>query len=90
YHCPTDLPKTTGLSWRKAIIRCLEIVYPQSRAQPDPEPSPPSPCCAEPKLEPTTDGEPMPAAINEPSLRRATELETAPEPETLGSSDRVC
>ncbi|KTF75117.1 hypothetical protein cypCar_00020968 [Cyprinus carpio] len=34
---------TSGLSWRDAIIRCLESIYPRSRAQLDPEPSPPSP-----------------------------------------------
>ncbi len=50
YHHPVDLPNTTGLSCREAIIRCLESVSPRSRAQPDPEPSPPSPRCA--KLKP--------------------------------------
>ncbi|KAL0173737.1 hypothetical protein M9458_029705, partial [Cirrhinus mrigala] len=29
-------------TWREAIIQCLESVYPQSRAQPDPDPSSPS------------------------------------------------
>ncbi len=42
YHCPVDLPETTGLSWREAIMWCLESVYPRSRTQPDPEPSPQS------------------------------------------------
>ncbi len=34
YHCLVNLPDTTGLSRREAIIRCLEIVYPRSRAKP--------------------------------------------------------
>ncbi len=37
----------------------------------NPEPSLPPPCYAEPQFEPTADGEPMPAAINEPSPRTA-------------------
>ncbi len=28
YHRPVDLPDTTGLSWRKGILRCLESVQP--------------------------------------------------------------
>ncbi|ROL45287.1 hypothetical protein DPX16_17898 [Anabarilius grahami] len=28
YHHPVDLPDTSGLNWRDAIIRCLESVYP--------------------------------------------------------------
>ncbi len=71
YHRPFDLPDTTGLSWREAIIRCLESVLPRSRAQPDTEPSPPSPRCAKP--EPADDGEPETAATNEPSPYEATE-----------------
>ncbi len=59
---------TTGLSWREAIIRCLESVYPRSRTQLDSEPSPPSPRSVEHKPEPTADREPPPAATDEPSL----------------------
>ncbi|KAL0164047.1 hypothetical protein M9458_039800, partial [Cirrhinus mrigala] len=87
---PAVLPDTTGLNWREAIIRCLESIRPPSRTTPDPEASPPSPCCTEPKPKPTVDGEPMPASINGPSPRRATELEIVPEPESLGASDQVC
>ncbi|KAL0200785.1 hypothetical protein M9458_003972, partial [Cirrhinus mrigala] len=56
-------------SWREAIIWCLENVYPRSRTLPDPEPSPPSPCCVEPKPEPTAGSEPMPTVTNEPGAR---------------------
>ncbi len=89
YHRPVDLPDTIGLSWREAIISCLESVRPQSRTTPDPEPSPPSPRCAKPKPEPTAGGEPMTAATNEPSPTGATELRIAPEPEPHTTSDQV-
>ncbi|XP_042570873.1 uncharacterized protein LOC122135491 [Cyprinus carpio] len=42
YYRPVDLPDNNGLSWREAIIQCLESVYVRSRGQPNPEPSPPS------------------------------------------------
>ncbi len=51
------------------------------RSTPDPEPSPPSPRCAERKPEPTEDGEPVPGAINEPAQYRATEWRIAPDAE---------
>ncbi|KAL0157146.1 hypothetical protein M9458_048392, partial [Cirrhinus mrigala] len=50
-----------------------------SGSTPDPEPSPPSPRCAEPTSEPTTDGEPKRAATDELSPTGATELRIAPE-----------
>ncbi|KAI2656134.1 Nck-associated protein 5 [Labeo rohita] len=75
YHLPIDLSDTTELNWREAIIRCPESACPRSRAQPDLEPSPPSPRCAEPKSEPTKDG--------------ATELRIATEPELFVTSDQV-
>ncbi|KAL0156925.1 hypothetical protein M9458_048171, partial [Cirrhinus mrigala] len=56
----------------------------------DPEPSPPSSHCVEQNPEPPVDGEPMPATINEASLRKATELEIALESEPHGLSDQVC
>ncbi len=62
---PVDLPDTTG----------LESVYLRSRTQPNPVPSPPSPCCAERKPEPIVDGEPKPAAVDEPSQHGAKEAE---------------
>ncbi|KAL0170431.1 hypothetical protein M9458_035027, partial [Cirrhinus mrigala] len=51
-------------------------------------PSPPLPRCAEPKPEPTTDGEPKPAVTNEPPPRGVTELKIAPEPEPHMTSDQ--
>ncbi|XDV30848.1 hypothetical protein PO909_033682 [Leuciscus waleckii] len=39
YYHPVDLPDTTGLGWREAIIRCLESVYPRSRLQPESRPA---------------------------------------------------
>ncbi len=39
YHRPVDLPDTTGLSWRKGILQCLEIVLPRSRTSPPSSPS---------------------------------------------------
>ncbi|KAL0174037.1 hypothetical protein M9458_030005, partial [Cirrhinus mrigala] len=53
----------------EAIIWCLESVYPQTTAQPDPEPSQPSPRCVEPK--------PGLAATDEPSPYGVTELRIA-------------
>ncbi len=50
-----------------------------ARSTPDPEPSPPSPRSAEHQPEPTDDGEPFPAAINEPAQSRATEWKITPE-----------
>ncbi len=79
-HRPVDLPDTTGLNCREAIIRCLESVLPRFRTPPDPEPSPPSPRCAKQKPEPT--------ATDKPSPRRATEPRIAPEPEPE-TSDKV-
>ncbi len=89
YYRPVDLPDTTGLCWREAIIRSLESIYPRSGTQPDPVPSPPSPRCAEREPEPTANGEPDSVATDEPSPRRATELRIATKPEPQGSSDQV-
>ncbi|KAL0183679.1 hypothetical protein M9458_019375, partial [Cirrhinus mrigala] len=80
-----DLP-LLDYAVEEAIIHCLESICPRSRAQLDPEPSPPSPCSAELKPEPTAHGEPVPGAINEPS----TDLKIAPEPKSLGSPVQVC
>lgn len=52
YHHQVDLTDTSELDWREAIIRCLESVYPPSRTQPDPEPSPPPSITAETSQEP--------------------------------------
>ncbi|KAL0179696.1 hypothetical protein M9458_025138, partial [Cirrhinus mrigala] len=46
-----------------------------------PEPSQQPPSCTERLLEPTDDGEPKPAAIDEPSPPRATDLRIKLEPE---------
>ncbi len=59
-----------------------------ARSTPDPEPSPPSPRGAEHQPDPTGDGEPFPAAINEPAQSRATERKIAPEVEP-NPSDQV-
>ncbi|KAK2887344.1 hypothetical protein Q8A67_015572 [Cirrhinus molitorella] len=80
FHQPVDLPDTTGLSWRDAIIRFLESVWPRSRTKPDPEPSQASPRSAE-LPEPTAEGEPEPAVVFEPSPSGATERMTTPDPE---------
>ncbi len=53
----------------------------------DPEPSPPSPHCAELKPESTVDGET--AVTDEPSPHGATELRIAAEPELFMTSDQV-
>ncbi|CAM4732978.1 unnamed protein product [Leuciscus chuanchicus] len=39
YHYPVDLPDTSGLNYKEAIIRCLESVWSRSKTQPDPEPT---------------------------------------------------
>ncbi len=70
-------------------MRCLESVYPRSRAQPDQEPSPSSPRCAEPMPEPTDDGESKPTPPDEPLLYGATDLRITLEPAPLGTSDQV-
>ncbi len=54
----------------------------------DPVPNPPSPRCAERMPGPTADGEPEPAATDEPSPHRATVLRIAAEPEM--TSVKVC
>ncbi|KAL0179982.1 hypothetical protein M9458_025424, partial [Cirrhinus mrigala] len=56
---------------------------------PNPEPSPPSPCCAEQKPKPTDDGEPEPAMTGEPLQQGATELRITAEPELRVTSDQV-
>ncbi len=89
YHRPVDLSDTTGLSWREAIIRCLESVYPRSRTQPDPEPSPPSPRYAELKPEPTVDKEPETAATDKPLPHGTIEPRIATEPEPFLMSVQV-
>ncbi len=58
-------------------------------ATPDPVPSPPSPRCAECEPELTANGEPEHVTTDKPSLRSATELRIATEPEPHGSSDQV-
>ncbi len=59
-----------------------------ARSTPDPEPSPPSPRGADHQPEPADDGEPFPAAINEPAQSRATERKIALEVEP-NTSDQV-
>lgn len=49
---------------------------------------PPPPLCTDQTPEPTTDGEPEPAAMKEPGQR--TEPTTTPEPEHHSESDQVC
>ncbi|KAL0162611.1 hypothetical protein M9458_042007, partial [Cirrhinus mrigala] len=72
YHRPIDLPDTTGLCWREAIIWCLENVWPRSRTTLDPETELPKP---------TADGEPEPAVVIEPSTSGTAELMITVEPE---------
>ncbi|XP_016422425.1 phospholipase D3-like [Sinocyclocheilus rhinocerous] len=87
--CSFDDGTLKSLFWiGEAIIRCLGSINPRSGTQPDPEPSPPSPRCAEQEPEPTDDGEPEPVATDEPSPDGATELRIALEPEPV-TSDQV-
>ncbi len=46
---------------------------------PDPEPSYPSAPCTERLPEPTAEGEPEPASINEPALKEATDSLSSPQ-----------
>ncbi len=89
YHYPLDLPDTSGLNWREAIIQFLESVYPWSRTQPDSEPSQPSPCCTDQLSEPTTDGEPELTGTEEPTQENANEPVIASKPEHNDASDQV-
>lgn len=57
YYHPADLPDTTELNWREAIIRCLKSVYPWYRPKPDPEHSPPPLTTDIMMPDPPTDGE---------------------------------
>ncbi|KAL0170475.1 hypothetical protein M9458_035071, partial [Cirrhinus mrigala] len=55
----------------------------------DPEPSPPSPRCAEQHPEPTVDREPELVATDEPLPHGATEQQIATEPELQVTSVQV-
>ncbi len=70
------------------IVLVRLLLFPGARSPPVPwrispvplpEPSPPSPRCEERKPEPTEDGEPVPAAIDEPAQCWATERRIAPK-----------
>ncbi len=87
YHCPCQPPRHTGLSWREAIIRCLESVYPRSRAQPDPEPSPPLTSLHGAKA--WAHRWRRAQANDKPLLYGATTLRITVEPELLVTSDQV-
>ncbi|XP_056123863.1 uncharacterized protein LOC130102021 [Rhinichthys klamathensis goyatoka] len=90
FHQRIDLPDTSNLNWKEAIIRCLESVATRSRTQPDPEPGL-QPSTAENSCVPPADGELPPAATHqpEPEIKR-TELTLAPEEELQQESDQGC
>lgn len=47
YHRQADLPDIKEDTWREAVLRCLENVYPRSFLPLNSEPSPQTPCCME-------------------------------------------
>ncbi len=82
---------TTFVEWtlaRNGSPLTICLMDDLARSTSDPEPSPPSPRGAEHQPEPTDDGAPFPAAINEPAQSRATEWKIAPEVEP-NTSDQV-
>ncbi len=85
YQHPVELPDTKGLCWRKAVVRCLESVYPWSIPQHDAEPSPPSPSAIQISPEPLTDRECPPAVSEQPVTTAPT---TPPEPMPQCESDQ--
>ncbi|ROK67594.1 hypothetical protein DPX16_12496 [Anabarilius grahami] len=78
YHGPCNLPDTTGLNWKEALLKCLEFKQPQSGTLPNPVPN----------QRPTTDGdEDDPAVTSEPVPGGATESDITPEPEVIPSEE---
>ncbi|ROL32997.1 hypothetical protein DPX16_5892 [Anabarilius grahami] len=89
YHHPVDLPDTSGLAWREAIIRCLESICPRSRTQSDPEPSPPPPSTTETLRQPPADEEQPPTTMSKPEPEEEGTVPTITlEPEPQSESDQ--
>ncbi|ROI15644.1 hypothetical protein DPX16_20182 [Anabarilius grahami] len=73
YYGPSELPDTTGLNWKEAMLKCVEFKRPRSRTLPNPVPN----------QRPTADGDDDPAVTSEPAPGGATELDIIPEPEVF-------